>query len=275
MRQFTLRHLAVFGIAALSFAGSGNAQEATDQATTKLFNGWSISPAGTPIPLEHLQTLVPGADLHLPLANATADLPLKMIVSPDGKMLIAACAGYNTTGLAVLDLATNKLTQFIPMPKIWNGLAFSRDGSKLYVSGGDSGKLFVYAYKSGKLTAEKDANPSPAAKHVFLAGIAVHPEDRGALHRERGQSRGLGRESRVARGGVRDPDRAASALLRLWRRRRASLRFQLGQPQREHHRHEDRRQSPRRDRRHPAQRHGRSRPMAGSSWPVPATTRST
>ena len=128
------------------------------------------------IPLEHLEAIVPGADLIKPAAKMTADLPLKMIVSPDGKVLIAACAGYNSVGLAVFDLATNKLTQFIPQGKIWNGLAFSRDGTRLFVSGGDSGKLYVYSYKSGKLTVPaKIADPSPTAPQAFLAGIAVHP----------------------------------------------------------------------------------------------------
>ena len=103
-------------------------------------------------------------------------MPLKMIVSPDGKALLAACSGYNSTGVAVFDLATNKLTQFIPQGKIFNGLAFSRDGSRLFVSGGDSGKIYVYGYKSGKLTtpakiADLRLVPSPR----FLAGIAIHP----------------------------------------------------------------------------------------------------
>ena len=46
------------------------------------------------------------------------------------------------------------------------------------------------------------------------------------------------------------------AFVRVRRRRSASLCFQLGQPQREHHRHGNRPAGPRPGRRHPAQRHG-------------------
>ncbi len=175
MRQKAAFNLSIVTTAAL-FAVIARADETVSQPTTQLFNGWSISPAGTLIPLERLEALVPKGEVIKPATNVTADLPLKMIVSPDGKVLIAACSGYNSTGVAVFDLATNKLTQFIPQGKIFNGLAFSRDGSRLFVSGGDSGKLFVYGYKSGKLTTPaKVADPSPSAPHVFLAGIAVHP----------------------------------------------------------------------------------------------------
>ena len=68
-----------------------------------------------------------------------SDLPLKMIVSPDGKLLLAACAGYNNTGLAVIDLASKKVVQFFPLPHTWNGLAFSHDGKRVFLAGGSSG----------------------------------------------------------------------------------------------------------------------------------------
>jgi YVTN family beta-propeller protein len=175
MRQINIAQLAIIGFVVLAMSGRASSQEAAK--STKLFNGWSISPAGTIVPLEHLEAIVPDVNDLKPQLNATADLPLKMIIAPDGKTLIAACAGYNTTGLAVFDLATNKFTQFIPQGKIWNGIAFSKDGTKLFVSGGDSGKLYVYGYKSGKLDATpKVVDPAPTLPHVFLAGIAVHPK---------------------------------------------------------------------------------------------------
>jgi YVTN family beta-propeller protein len=201
VRHNAIIKLAAVGIALVLFAGAGAPRQARGQAATKLFNGWSISPAGQIIPLEHLEAVVPLSAPIVP-SNMTADLPLKMIVSPDGKVLLAACAGYNATGLAVVDLATSKLSQFLPEPEVWNGLAFSRDGKKVYLSGGDSGKIYVFDYKAGKLSlgtpvspmakpdvpsAGKEAHPvAPTRKrrqaarpegqsNVFLAGIAVHP----------------------------------------------------------------------------------------------------
>jgi hypothetical protein len=43
-----------------------------------LFNGWGMTPAG-----EHV---------------TISDMPLKLIVSPDGKFLLAVSGGYNNTG---------------------------------------------------------------------------------------------------------------------------------------------------------------------------------
>ena len=50
------------------------------------------------------------------------------MISPDGKFVLAACGGYNHTGLAVLSLAEKRVTRFFPLPEVFNGLAFSNDG---------------------------------------------------------------------------------------------------------------------------------------------------
>jgi YVTN family beta-propeller protein len=120
-----------------------------------LFNGWGITPAG-----QHVRI---------------SDLPLKMVVSPDKKMLVAASAGYNNPGLSLLDISSRKVAQFFPLERIWNGLAFSRDGRRIFVSGGDSGKVHVFNYEGGKATAADSVKPSPKGEAAFLAGIAVHP----------------------------------------------------------------------------------------------------
>jgi len=97
-----------------------------------LFNGWGVTPAGEHVPI--------------------SDLALKLVVSPDKKILVAASAGYNNTGLSLLDIKSRRVTQFLPLRKIWNGLAFSLDGGRVLVSGGDSGQVHVFAYADGKAT---------------------------------------------------------------------------------------------------------------------------
>ena len=124
--------------------------------TNMLFNGWGVTPAG-----EHTRI---------------SDMPLKMVVSPDKKMLFAVSAGFNDTGLSVLDIATKKRTQFFPLPEVWNGLAFSRDGKRIFVSGGDSGKIYQFTYAGGKVEAMENVQPAPDDSVVFLAGIAVNPK---------------------------------------------------------------------------------------------------
>ncbi len=80
-----------------------------------LFNGWGVTPAGQQVPM--------------------SDLALKLVVAPDGKRLLAAHGGFNQHGLTVFDIASRKQTQFLPLSRSWNGLAFSRDGKQLLCLG--------------------------------------------------------------------------------------------------------------------------------------------
>jgi len=121
-----------------------------------LFNGWGVTPAGQPVSI--------------------SDMPLKMVISPDKKMVLAVSAGFKETGLSLVDLNSRTLKQFIPLPEVWNGLAFSRDGRRLFVSGGDSGKIYVFDYADEKATAASEVKPAPDSPDCFLAGLAVDPK---------------------------------------------------------------------------------------------------
>src|ERR1017187_4844820 len=120
-----------------------------------LFNGWGITPAGAHVTL--------------------SDMPLKLIVSPDGKFLLAVSGGYNDTGLTILNVTEKRVAQFVPLKKCWNGVAFSKDGKRLLVSGGGSGLIHVFKYANGTATAEAPVRPVPGSKEAFLAAIVVHP----------------------------------------------------------------------------------------------------
>src|SRR5437868_12584195 len=80
----------------------------------KLWNGWGMTPAGQIVPLTNLAQFTPAGD---PDGNRTvnSDLPLRFVISPDGKFLLAACGGYNRTGLAVLSIADKRVTRFFPL----------------------------------------------------------------------------------------------------------------------------------------------------------------
>src|SRR5436309_9925038 len=120
-----------------------------------LFNGWGVTPSGD----------------HLPIS----DMALKMVIAPDKKILVAVSGGFRKTGLTLVDLAARSVAQFLPLPEARNGLAFSRDGQRIFVSGGDSGKIHVFSYADGKASADKTLEPSPDTTRTFLAGIGVHP----------------------------------------------------------------------------------------------------
>jgi len=144
---------------------------------TLLFNGWGVTPTG-----QHVKT---------------SDMPLKMVVAPDGKTLVSVHGGFNETGVTLTDLASKRVTQFLPLDRAWNGLAFNKDGSRLFVTGGSSGELHTFTFAGGKATPGDSASPAPEEKaannvprarrrragappledpSVFLAGIATHPE---------------------------------------------------------------------------------------------------
>ena len=120
-----------------------------------LFNGWGVTPAGTHVKI--------------------SDMPLKMLVAPDRKTLVTVSAGFRDTGLTLLDLQTQRVSQFLPLKQTFNGLAFSPDGRRIFVSAGDSGEIHVFSYADGRATPAPPVKPAPGAPTVFLAGIAVHP----------------------------------------------------------------------------------------------------
>ncbi len=121
---------------------------------TFLFNGWGVTPAGESV--------------------TVSDMPLKMIVAPDHKRLVAVNGGYNATGLTLLDPVEKRVTQFFPLKECWNGVAFTRDGKRILVSGSGWGKLHVFQYANGTATFERTIQLS-RAHTSFFAGIAVHP----------------------------------------------------------------------------------------------------
>ena len=121
-----------------------------------LFSGWGVTPAGRQVSI--------------------SDMALKLVISPDQKMLAAANGGFNDTGLTLIDLANQTVSQFLPLPAVWNGLAFTQDGNRILVSGGNSGLIHVFKYADGKATAADPVKPAPEALATVLGGIAIHPK---------------------------------------------------------------------------------------------------
>lgn len=118
-----------------------------------LFNGWGVTPAGSHV--------------------LVSDLALKMVIAPDHKTVIATHGGFNNEGVTILNLASYKQTQFFPLKEAWNGIAFSRDGHQFFVSGGDSGRIYVFHYDNGGALEERTVKPDANGEAVFLAGLAV------------------------------------------------------------------------------------------------------
>ncbi len=121
-----------------------------------LFNGWGVTPAG-----EHVQS---------------GDVALKMVIAPDKKAVVAVSAGYNKMGLTVISLDEKRESTFIPLERVFNGLAFSNDGKQLFVSGSEAGVIYIFGYAEGRLDFQRKVKPKTEEKFVFLAGLIVHPK---------------------------------------------------------------------------------------------------
>jgi YVTN family beta-propeller protein len=157
-----LATLAVFGLGTLLVAQAPHAVP----GGYSLPNGWQITPVGKAIPTE--------------------DLILNLTQSRDGRIVIAQHGGFNPHGLLVLDAATQMPLQRIGLHSAWLGLAWSRDGSKLFVSGGnasgpkhtsDVAPVYVFDYANGRLSDKPTAEwrDSIPASDVYWTGLATHP----------------------------------------------------------------------------------------------------
>ncbi len=145
-------------------------------ASAAVFLGAALVPAQT-IDLPSSKELIGEAPGHPQRLNS---LPISMAVSPDGRYVVMGNAGYGTyesqyqQSLAVLDTQTGALADF-PDPRtsvrakrtLYSGLAFSRDGSRIYASmaslqdaegknEGDTGSgIAVYSFAGGQIVPER------------------------------------------------------------------------------------------------------------------------
>src|SRR5215467_6687282 len=86
-----------------------------DSNTVLLPNRWQLSPAGKNIGL--------------------GDFPLNMAMSPDGRYLAINHNGHSRQFVGVVDLQTEKTVSEATVEKSFYGVAFSKNGRLLFVSG--------------------------------------------------------------------------------------------------------------------------------------------
>jgi YVTN family beta-propeller protein len=129
-------------------------------------NGWRIAPAGR----------------HLSIG----DLPLNLLLSPDGRSLIVTNNGHTKPTLRVVDLTRGYVAQTVQLDDAWMGLAWNPDGTKLYSSGAASNSVIELSWRNSRLTRERTfqlapksetptqgtnrPNPTPQS---FIGGLAV------------------------------------------------------------------------------------------------------
>ena len=147
-------------------------------------NGWKITPLGKSL--------------------ETSDMVLNATAAPDGLAVIAMHAGYNPHGLVVVDTKTEEIVQRIPLKSAWFGLAWSPDGKRLFVSGGNangekgktktSAPIYVFDYANGRLSNEPVARLEETidTSQLFWSGVAHHPKKNIVYAANRGTGFGTG-----------------------------------------------------------------------------------
>jgi DNA-binding beta-propeller fold protein YncE len=112
---------------------------------------------------------------------AASNMPLAMVLSPEGDRLVLSLNGWRQPGLQVLDRHAGTVTQTISQPGSFLGLAFSNDGRTLYASGGNEDVIYRYAWHDKQATlidsivlapkeAKKDGTRYPAGIALSLDG---------------------------------------------------------------------------------------------------------
>lgn len=144
----------------LSLAGAGFRDQ---EEPISLHSGWKISPAG-----KH---------------ETTGDMLLGCALSPDGRMLAVTNVGYAEHMLHIVDTSNGRIGQSLPLGRAWNGVAWSPDGTSIYVSGGASPQIHVYRKSpDGSLMPARpiripdlaqDAAKEPGKGQAYVAGLAM------------------------------------------------------------------------------------------------------
>ncbi len=99
---------------------------------TLLPNGWRIAPAGRNVLI--------------------GDLPLNMVMSPDGRFVIVTNNGWTKPTLNVFDTKTEATVgRTMPLDNAWLGLAWSTDGTRLYAAGAAENTIYEFTWAKGAL----------------------------------------------------------------------------------------------------------------------------
>jgi YVTN family beta-propeller protein len=145
-------------------------------------NGWRLTPIGKSL--------------------ETSDMVLNATAAPDGQAVIAMHAGYNPHGLVVIDTKTEEIVQRIALKSAWYGLAWSPDGKRLFVSGGNANSnrnptrapIYIFDYANGRLSAAPSATleETVGTDALFWSGVAHHPKKNIVYAANRGTGFGPG-----------------------------------------------------------------------------------
>jgi len=121
-------------------------------------NQWFLDPAGD----------------HRPLG----DFPMNMQLSPDGKYLAVLHCGAGDHEVIVFETGEMERLSRTLLPNAYYGIVFSRDGSRLYISGGESEVIHIFQFTGGYLFAPESIRLAPENDRRVPCGIDLSPNGR-------------------------------------------------------------------------------------------------
>ncbi len=117
-------------------------------------NGWMLKPAGS-------QTVL-------------GDFPVAMALHPAEPVLAILHAGYGTHEVVTVGAADGKVIGRVTIKETFNGLAWSKDGKRLYVGGGFDDVIHRFDHARGLLSNDTTiAYPTKSATPRVPAGLAL------------------------------------------------------------------------------------------------------
>ena len=127
-----------------------------------LSSGWKVRPAGKQIPLD--------------------TLPMSTALTPDGKFLLVLNAGYKPPSIAVLDVATEREIDRMPVADAFLGMVLTPNGRLIYVGGGSRATVYEFTLTpEGKLGRGREFEIAPQSTRTdrdFTADVALSPDGR-------------------------------------------------------------------------------------------------
>ena len=104
--------------------------------------------------------LLKPAGRSIPLGS----MPVAMALSPDSTRLAIVLSGHREQGVQIVDPERGEVLQTLVQPAAFFGLAFSSDGSWLYVSGGNQDVIYRYAMRAGAASLKDSIRLDPAGR---------------------------------------------------------------------------------------------------------------
>jgi YVTN family beta-propeller protein len=104
---------------------------------------------------------------------AVGDFPVNLALHPEGKFAAVLHCGFSQHEVVLIDLAAWKIASRSKVDEAFYGLAFSKDGKRLFCSGSAGEVIHRFQFAEGKLTPEADLPLREVKQRGVPAGLAV------------------------------------------------------------------------------------------------------